>query len=412
MVLKRQSSAVEENILARLGAASQIAVRMLPRMIVEKGPDAGLFCQKIKENSRGELVQEGASIRYSIIALVGVAAVFGGKVLERQPWSLAVDRLWELLASERLSLGELGLLLWLARYREERLASQVVEALHRQWERDRKHIDAMETAWVVAGIASTGGLPELAFSRRTLEFLLASFNPVTHLFALNAYRRCLPWGTARMRQVLGSFASQVYPIVALSQTLELHSDPRTMEILQQAVRKTCNLQGPRGEWWWIFDTRTGGVWLDYPIYSVHQDGMGPMALLAASRALKTVEYLPHISRSLDYLFHYRDARREERFIDEQKGVIWRALVKDLPGEDPADTPFGLGAADLNRMRAAARPAWLRTDIPRETANHRILKEARPYCPGWILYAYSQACELFDRQTEIEAPIFETSGLKA
>ena len=41
----------------------------------------------------------------------------------------------------------------------------------------------------------------------------------------------------------------------------------------------CELQGPDGQWWWHYDTRTGKVVEGYPVYSVHQDSMAPMALL-------------------------------------------------------------------------------------------------------------------------------------
>jgi hypothetical protein len=147
------------------------------------------------------------------------------------------------------------------------------------------------------------------------------------------------------------------------------------------------------------------VFIDYPVYSVHQDAMGPMALLSASRALETKDYLGSISRGLDYLFEYRDPRTGDGFIDAHQPVIWRAAVKDIPGEDPADTPFGLGKTDVRWMRSAARPAWMRTGRPARANGYRLLREARPYCPGWILFAYSQACQLFGRPRTLELPAF-------
>ncbi len=41
----------------------------------------------------------------------------------------------------------------------------------------------------------------------------------------------------------------------------------------------CGLQGPEGQWWWHYDTRNGSVVEGYPVYSVHQHAMAPMALL-------------------------------------------------------------------------------------------------------------------------------------
>src|SRR5438105_13543860 len=111
MVVNRHPVDVEANILARLSAAGEIALRMLPKMMVQDGPQAGLFCQKIKASDRGDLMQEGVSVPYSVIVLIGVAAAFGRPVLECPPWKSTVDRLDALLAEDRLTLSELGLLL-------------------------------------------------------------------------------------------------------------------------------------------------------------------------------------------------------------------------------------------------------------------------------------------------------------
>ena len=46
----------------------------------------------------------------------------------------------------------------------------------------------------------------------------------------------------------------------------------------------CRLQGPAGQWWWIYDVERGTPAIRYPVYSIHQDAMGPMALLAVSLA--------------------------------------------------------------------------------------------------------------------------------
>jgi hypothetical protein len=402
MVVNQEATALEGKILARLNGATEIALRMLPKMIVEDGPHAGLFCQKIKNDGRGGLIVEGASIPYSLIALIGVAATFGNKALEGEPWSTAAGVLDKRFAEKRLSVPELALMLWLDEYRGGGSAVPILRALEGGWETGRRYMDTMEAAWILAGLTTTHALAESQLARKVLGFLLASYNPVTHLFALGGNPTGQRWGGRRMNRVLGSFASQVYPILALSRLVELNKDPRLAEILRSAAAKTCQLQGSQGEWWWIFDTRKGTVFLDYPVYSVHQDAMGPMALLAASRALQAKDYLPAISRGLEYLFKYRNPQSGDGFIDQQNSIIWRAVVKDVPGEDPADTAFGVGAVDAQRMRSAGRP-WRIEKEPLRASGYRVLQEARPYCPGWILFAFSQACGLFGSPVSLELP---------
>lgn len=405
MGVSQHISTVEENILTRLNAAGAIALRMLPKMVVQEGPQAGLFCQKVKLDKKGALIQEGASVRYTMMALIGIGAAFGPEVFESRPWKPAADQLYRLLADDRLDLPELGLLLWLDQYRGGGAASRILVELDRRWGNERKYAGSMETAWVLTALARTPDSAESNLAGKVLKFLLASFNPVTGLFVLNGNRSAIPWGSNRMNRSLGSFAAQVYPIIALAHCLESRADTRLAEILRKAAGKTCRLQGPEGQWWWIFNARTGAVFLDYPVYSVHQDAMGPMALLAASRALGTREYLPAVSRGLDHMFRYQEPRTLQGFIDPHHDVIWRAAIKDIPREDPADTPFGLGEADLRWMRSAGQ---LASGAPSRATAYRMLKEARPYCPGWILLAYSQACQLFGRPVALEPPAFELS----
>jgi hypothetical protein len=316
-----------------------------------------------------------------------------------------------LLSEDRLQHPELGLLLWLDSYRDGASGEKILNALNKHWETERKYAGTMEAAWVLMGLAGSKTLAARALAPKVLDFLLVSFHADTHLFALYGSRTGFPWTRDRMNSLLGSFASQVYPILALAQWVEAYKDARVTEMLRNAASKTCELQGPAGEWWWIFDARSGTVFLDYPVYSVHQDAMGPMALLAASRTLQTKDYLPAIARGLEYLFEYKNPLNGDRFINQQESVIWRAVVRDVPGEDPADTPFGLGAAETKRMRCAGRPRLLR-ELPPLASEFRVLKEARPYCPGWILLAYSQACDLLGRQVNLKLPAFESCAEKS
>ena len=65
----------------------------------------------------------------------------------------------------------------------------------------------------------------------------------------------------------------------------------------QCANAICNLQGPLGQWWWHYDSMTGRVAERYPVYSVHQHAMAPMALFAAQDACNADFREPNLQRA-------------------------------------------------------------------------------------------------------------------
>ena len=408
MFLELDKTLMEREILSALEKTAQIALGMLPRMIVREGSSAGLFCQKLRGAAPGRLEREGVSARYSIIALIGIGAVFGAEGVQDDAWRASLERLSQLLDGDRLTLGELGLLLWLDPYVNGAFAPRVCASLSRRWRAEKAAADTMECAWILAGLAKNVSLPAAersALTKQALKSVLGAYNPGSQLFCLNGHAPRGYWNENRYQRVLGSFASQIYPLFALSASHERHPDPRILNIVHGVAGRMAALQGAEGQWWWIFDVRTGSVFLDYPVYSVHQDAMGPMGLLAASRAAQTGAYLPALSKGLEYLFRRAGAWTGGGLVDESEGMIWRAVVRDVPGEDPADMPFGLGCEDMGRVRSAGRPRLFQSRDTGRPREYRVLKEARPYCAGWILFAYAQACEMFGERPGLEMPGF-------
>ena len=83
---------------------------------------------------------------------------------------------------------------------------------------------------------------------------------------------------------MGSFAAQVYPIQALARLHRSADDQEALAVANSVAAAICTAQGEAGQWWWHYDGRTGGVVEGYPVYSVHQHAMGPMALLDLAEA--------------------------------------------------------------------------------------------------------------------------------
>jgi hypothetical protein len=382
---------LETEIVSTLKEYSALATGMLGKMFWTGGEHRGLYSFKILPGPGGTWKNVGTSHRYSLIAWIGQFSARPEETPALPAWRLACER-WEHEISRdpgQFTLGEMGLLLWLAAISGAGWRDAVLRALPERWRRGEREADTLETGWLAAGLAVSSG--DEGLLRRATARILESYNPETRLFCFEPYRPSRYFRASQYRRVLGSFASQVYSITALSQLLRRQSEAGIAAVVEAAAERMAGLQGPNGEWWWIYDVRDGSVAMDYPVYSVHQDGMGPMALLAAMEALGHRKWSGAVQRSLRVITEYRTASGDG-FVEE--GVIWRAAVRDLPGEDPADLPFGLSPVERRVLLERGRPALFRRARLPENVPFRMLKEARSYCPGWILYAYALACSLY------------------
>ena len=141
------------------------------------------------------------------------------------------------------------------------------------------------------------------------------------------------------------------------------------EAYQNALRcasAICRLQGPLGQWWWHYDSGTGCVVGHYPVYSVHQHAMAPMALSALQNT-SNAEFGEQIYKGVEWISGANELQQDLE--DAAAGVVWRCIC-------PKSTTF------------AAR---IRTLLGREqnVGAMQILFECRPYELGWLLYAFTR-----------------------
>lgn len=83
------------------------------------------------------------------------------------------------------------------------------------------------------------------------------------------------------RRRFSTFASQVYCTLGLYHHGAARSHEPALDAADACVRALIALQGPYGEWPWLFDVQTGRVMDFYEVYSVHQHGMAPSILMHA-----------------------------------------------------------------------------------------------------------------------------------
>lgn len=339
------------------------AVRGLPQMF---NPRAGMFCYKLKKIAGG-LVQEGVSPRYTVMTLLGLHR------LEQSGTPSPIDVkpvLERLLANTDWveNIGDLGLLLWLvAQVTPQRLGEldsrlQIRTALTRF--ADVREGMTMHLAWFLTGLSYRSQASDNPEKMR--DVARETYNLLIQNQGKNGYFGHLATHASlrgSLRGWIGSFADQVYPIYGMTQFSQTFGDDSALRRARECALAICEAQGPLGQWWWHYDSRSGRVLEEYPVFSVHQHGMGPMTLFALSKATGT-NFDPWIYKGLDWI-----DRRNELSVnmeDASASVIWRCI------HESALKRF-LGVLLRSRRKGQERNGL------------KVLFECRPYELGWLLY---------------------------
>jgi hypothetical protein len=168
--------------------------------------------------------------------------------------------------------------------------------------------------------------------------------------------------------------------MALALCGKVLDQPDFLAAATDTVRAILGRQGTDGEWPWHYDVRSGDIIDPYPIFSVHQDGMGPMVLLDVGEQLG-MNFQEPVERSLQWIFGANEIRTS--MIDSDSGLIWRGLRRKGLSQ------YGLQASRLLHYYKIPRLAKLVNAAP----GFKIQYECRPYHLGWLLYAFCRPGQL-------------------
>ena len=333
-----------------------------------------LFCNRLVRTRKG-LEREGLSPRYTLMTLMGLRQ--GESFGLRNPFN-AQAILNNLLKDTNWldNIGDLGLLLWACaliapeRYEGIYRNLNVAEALGRY----RLAIQGytMEMAWFLAGL-SHGALAGLRCISGLAGLAERSYGIVRKNQGRNGIfgHRAAGTGIAgALRDRLGSFADQVYPIYAFSKFSSAFAHEEALNRAQICAETICSAQGPLGQWWWHYDSNAGRVVGKYPVYSVHQDAMAPMALFALGEA-SSQDYDVPIFKGLAWIYGQNELNIN--LCEESASIVWRCIHRPKP------------AAYLDRVASLFGFGPLCT-VPNDL---RVTFEDRPYHFGWVLYAFAK-----------------------
>jgi len=236
---------------------------------------------------------------------------------------------------------------------------------------DQKPYPTVELAWALEALCHEQGHRAEDLQRKLAQRLIQAFNPDS-----GAFPHAIGDVGSRLRSHVSCFADMVYPIRALSTFARRWGDSSALDAARRCGDLICRLQGPAGQWWWHYDYRTGRVVEHYPVYSVHQDGMAPMALLALDEA-GGGNHAGGIARGLDWIGHSPEVASP--LIDKTADLIWRKVGR----RGPKKVSRYLQAV-ASRLHPSCRVPGLNRVFPADAVDY----ETRPYHLGWILFAWN------------------------
>jgi len=352
------------------GFVSQLRTLALDELRRQYQPERGLFLFRLRRVAGG-VAREGLSRRYSAISAIGLAGerpedvrvVLAGRGLDA-----LVGRLLEDVGTLD-NLGDVALTLWAGILAEHPLRDQGLERLLALRPLSGTRF-TVELAWTLAAL-SLEPAPRTADLREQLAARLRGvFNADTGIFPH------VVGGAGGLRSHVACFADLVYPIQALAFHAQATGNKESLAAAERCAEQICSVQGAAGQWWWHYDLRTGRVLEPYPVYAVHQDGMGPMALFALREAGGR-DFGAGGRRGLDWLESSPELRGGS-LVDSDAGIIWRKVARREPGKLSRSLQ-----ALASRVTPTLRVPGLDAAFPPRDVDW----ESRPYHMGWLLHAF-------------------------
>ncbi|MGQ9722577.1 MAG: hypothetical protein ACUVXA_14790 [Candidatus Jordarchaeum sp.] len=323
------------------------------------------------------------SERYSAIAAIGLqSAKLRGIDIPFSVSEILKELLCRINAMEERGPGDLALLLWAFSLLYGEIEEKVMERLipdkkvNVLIEELRKR-PVVEAAWTLSAFSYLykNGFRNSLISQACesiADIIIDAFNQETHIFSYVSKKQGFKKILGYHRE-FGNFASQSYSIYGLSTYYQATGDDRALKVALNCSNKICSLQGPHGQFWWIYNVRRGTIADKYPVFSVHQDGMGPMALKKLSIVSKR-DYSDFIEKSFDWL--YGNNEMGISMILWEEGIILRCVQRKAPLSELSYY--------LNMVRSRFHLPSVKNDNQLALGGLEILNETRPYHMGWML----------------------------
>lgn len=323
------------------------------------------------EDGGWQLTPDGISLRYAAITALGLLrysdavqrSVLGGETAQD-----LIARLAKHLPTVS-NAGDAALICWAAAEAGHEAIDLALKRLAELQENGGPGF-VVEASWVVSALVAARGSADVEEPLARARGRLLAARPQ------RLYPHVIGGEGSWFRSHVGSFAAQVYPIQALARLHGSADDQRALATANSVADSICSLQGTDGQWWWHYDARAGGVVEKYPVYTVHQHAMGPMALIDLAEAGGD-DHLDAICRGIRWL----DSRPEsaEELVLDSPPITWRKVARN----DPRKMVRGVRATSTRIVPGLRLPVLDRMFPPGP-----VDYECRPYEFGWLLMTWA------------------------
>jgi hypothetical protein len=371
---------------------SALSVRGLGRMY---DPRSRSFPHRVR--ARGGNVQpvsQGLNVRYTSIAALGLTRVDRStrrSVLAGQDLADLLPGMLGLALAGR-DPGALALAVWASAeiaHVDPAAVRSEGDRVGRALERLMAHVRAAapvptaEHAWTLVALLAAGrsdalsdlagGGDQLAIAAQRAADRLRVSQSAAGLFPHHLPATELN----RLRFHVACFTDQIHSVQALTRYGTVTGDAGSLAAAARCADRVVALQGSQGQWWWHYDWRLGTVVERYPVFSVHQYALAPMALLELWEA-GGPDHRAAVADGLAWLLA-RPETSSDLVLDDL-GVVWRTVGRREPGKLVRSLRSAASSA-----RPGLRLGWLDPFFPAGPVN----RECRPFEPGWMLYAWQR-----------------------
>jgi hypothetical protein len=332
-----------------------------------------------RDFSGGDLRDDRLSLRYTVMSSVGIFnAIEAGYDTDLDPQQLLVNG-FEKFAGD--DLDHLGMALWSSATIGGGLEEKILKKLLPMASDEKVLMGSIGrvVAWVLTGICryvekNPDDEEARKVATRIYNFAKEKCWSVTgELFFHHA-------GNAPQNPRFALFSTQIYWVYALAVYGKVFKDPQALEIGGKVADSILRLRDPFGGFAWRYDALLGKVTERYPVYSVHQDAMAPMAFFALDEATGR-DSVEDIRQSLGWLWRNQ---LDLNMVDLERVVIFRAIRRKA-----------FFASIFNWIGRQLTSSSL---SPGEMPGFlRINPTSRPYHLGWLLHAFCGREGLFQAE---------------
>ena len=341
------------------------------------------YTTRLKDCNQVKVI--GKSLRYAAISQIGIARWIDyhaeDKKLLPNLFPAILSRI-----SEIQHIGDAALVLWAAIESREPKPDRFIDVVLSLWPHQRDLCNAVELGWVVQAAVLCAKSENSQWAEKIRPLLDDAYSHLKSLYCSQhgLFRRHNRKGRFKVGRTVSCFADQIYPIIAMSSYGAAFNDDWSIRCAASVVESICKFQGPLGQWMWHYDVDSGKICEEYPIFSVHQDAMAPMAIFAADKTAGT-NHTSQIELGMRWLWGQNELK--ETLVLPDQGIIWRDIERR---ELPKFSRIARSVCCICRADGMHRM------LSKPLFGFKVNRECRPYHLGWILYAWADYMETSQR----------------